>query len=331
MNRSFKLFRSGAALRGRALPSILALSAWFAFGSVPALRASDPVGFQLAPAAQAGAEGVFLNQVVRSAAPVLRLCDPPAWGKTLIFPRSKVVELAAAAGCETALANWTGAESVRISRRARSLAEAEALAQLKTVLQEQYVKERGELELRFTRPWTTLCVPDEPLTLKVLDLPTAGVTSSFIAKFQLLTAQGEEAASCQAVLQARIWHDVWVARAGLRRGDPVQGAELARERRDILLCRETPAEFERDDPALELAETVNPGALVSIRSIRPRTIIHRGQVVAALVQEGALAVSLKVEALEDGAAGQIIRARNPVSHRDLRGKVLDDQSILVPL
>ena len=59
--------------------------------------------------------------------------------------------------------------------------------------------------------------------------------------------------------------------------------------------------------------------------------MHRGQSVDATVQDGVLLITLKVEALEDGAAGQIIRVRNPLTRRDLHGKVLDEQNILVCL
>ena len=42
-------------------------------------------------------------------------------------------------------------------------------------------------------------------------------------------------------------------------------------------------------------------------------------------------IQLKVEALEDGAAGQVIRVRNPLSRRDLHAKVLDEQNVIVAL
>jgi flagella basal body P-ring formation protein FlgA len=38
-----------------------------------------------------------------------------------------------------------------------------------------------------------------------------------------------------------------------------------------------------------------------------------------------------VEVLEDGSPGQIVRARNEQSLRDIRGKVLNEQTILVSL
>jgi len=40
---------------------------------------------------------------------------------------------------------------------------------------------------------------------------------------------------------------------------------------------------------------------------------------------------MKVEALEDGAPGQIIRARNTASLRNLTGKVVDEHTIQISL
>jgi flagella basal body P-ring formation protein FlgA len=49
------------------------------------------------------------------------------------------------------------------------------------------------------------------------------------------------------------------------------------------------------------------------------------------VQDGVLNISMKVEVLEDGAPGQTVRARNVQSRRDLRGRVLDEKTILISL
>ena len=42
-----------------------------------------------------------------------------------------------------------------------------------------------------------------------------------------------------------------------------------------------------------------------------------------------MTISLKVEVLEEGAVGQSVRVRNPVSKREFRGKVQNEQTILV--
>ena len=211
-----------------------------------------------------------------------------------------------------------------------TVSESEVLALLTTALQRDCVKDRGELELRLTQPWPAPQVADEPLTVKILELPTAGVTPSFIIRFQLCTSQ-DTLGTWQAAVQARVWRDVWVAHSNLRRGEPVNDADIAHERCDVLKVREELADFSAGDPNLELAESVSSGAPLLARVIKPRAVIHRGQITNAIVRDGALSITTKVEALEDGAPGQTIRARNPVSHRDLSGRVVDGHTLLISI
>ncbi len=212
----------------------------------------------------------------------------------------------------------------------RSFSESDLLELLTATLQSDYVKDKGELELRLTRPWTTCKVPDEPLTIKVLDIPTMGVTPTFILRFELRTAQ-QSLGTWQTSVQARVWREIWVARSAVKRGELVADAPLDHQRRDVLTLREPLAEFAPGDTTLELAEPLQSGSPLLARSIKVRPVIHRGQPADALVQDGALSISMKVEALEDGVPGQIIRARNFQTRRDLRGKVLDEQTILLSL
>ncbi len=65
--------------------------------------------------------------------------------------------------------------------------------------------------------------------------------------------------------------------------------------------------------------------------VTPKAVVHRGQMTNALVQDGALSITIRVQALEDGAPGQIIHACNLVSQRNLSGRVLDDKTILISL
>ena len=314
--------------------SLTGLAPWtFAAENVAGGATNESPAVLLRSSIQVTGDGVFLDSVVQPglALPTLRLCDAPAFGKSLVLKRAEICELARAAGYYKPLTNWAGPEAVRISRRARSLGEHELLQLLTTVVQKQYVKEAGQLELRLSRPWTATEVPDEEVALKVLDLPTAGVASTFIVRFELETTSGEHLGPWQAPLQARVWREIWVAGSPLKRGDLLQGADLHRERRDMLLCHEPLAVFAPEDPSLEFFESVQAGSPVYARFLRPRAVVHRGQNLAAMVQDGALMITLKVEALEDGAVGQVIKLRNPMSRRDLHGKVLDEQNVLVSL
>ncbi len=212
----------------------------------------------------------------------------------------------------------------------RILNESDVLALLAATLQRDYVKDRGVLELNFKQPWSAPTLPDEPLTVKILELPTVGVTPSFIIRFQLCTPR-ESLGTWQVTVQAHVWRDVWVAHSNLMRGEPVKGADMVYERCDVLKVREVLAEFSADDPNLELAEPVASGVPLLARAVKPKAVIHRGQVANALVQDGTLSITTKVEVLEDGAPGQVIHARNPISRRNLTGQVLDGQTILISL
>jgi hypothetical protein len=194
--------------------------------------------------------------------------------------------------------------------RQRVFTEADLLELLTATLQKEYVKEKGDLELRLGRPWASRSIPDEPLSIKVLDLPATGITSSFILRFELRTAQGT-VGTWQLSMQARIWRDMWIARSALKRGEPAASADIERERRDLLTMHEPLAEFAAGDTSLELAEPLQAGSPLVARSVKARPVIR--------------------QALEDGAPGQIIRVRNAQSRRDIRGKVINEQTILIPL
>jgi flagellar basal body P-ring formation protein FlgA len=208
--------------------------------------------------------------------------------------------------------------------------QAELVAMLTSALQEDYVKEKGELEIRLTQPWAARNISDEPVTVKILEMPTMGVTSSFIVRFELRVAD-KSVGTWQVPVQAHIWRDAWVAHTMLKRGDSLADADLARERRDMLTIHEPLAEFSPGDGTLQIAEPVGVGAPLFARSIKLIPVVHRGQMVTAVIADGSFSVQMKVEVLEDGSPGQVVRARNQQSLRDIRGKVLNEQTILVSL
>ena len=220
------------------------------------------------------------------------------------------------------------AAAAPVSPPQRTFAETDLVQLLTTTLQRDYVKDSGELEIRLTQPWKTRNVPNEPLTLVVLDMPTLGVTPNFVVRFELRAAQAS-LGTWEIPVKAHVWRETWVARSPLPRGLRVADADIDRERRDMLTLHEPLAAFSAGDPALELAESVSTGMPLLARAVHLRAVVHRGQAIDAFMQDGVLSITLKVEALEDGAPGQFIRVRNVQTRRDLLGKVLNEQTILL--
>ena len=317
---------------------------WLAAGALAAERAPSTPGavavatLELLPVAQVDGTGIFLHHLVAGnpaanppvLIPQIRLAAAPALAQTVTYSRAQVTEWLARNAPELATSSWSGAPQVRITRRLRALDETELKQHLTDTLQREFVKDRGELELRFVRPWTPVNIPDDPFTLRILDLPTSGVSASFIVRFELRTTQ-EVVASWQFFLQAKIMRDVLIARSQLKRGTKLRDADLVPERRDVLALREPLGAITTEDDTLELAEFVAAGQPLGVRSVRVRPVVLRGSVAEAIVQDGALSVSIKVEVLEDGIPGQTIRIRNLQTKREFHGKVRNEQTILVTL
>jgi flagella basal body P-ring formation protein FlgA len=209
-----------------------------------------------------------------------------------------------------------------------TLDEAALLRLLTEKLQTDFVRERGELELHFGRPWQPIPVPDEPLSLKILELPNAGVSSQFIARFEMLTA-ARSLGVWQAVLQAKVWREIYVARVPLVRGRILDPADLVQERRDVLPLRGELGEIAGNDVQQELSENLPAGAPLTARALKIRPVVRRGQTAEALLSDGSMQITMKVEVLEDGIPGQAVRLRNLQSRREFRGIVQNENRILI--
>jgi len=72
-----------------------------------------------------------------------------------------------------------------------------------------------------------------------------------------------------------------------------------------------------------------PGTVVRINSLFDPPVVKRGQSIQAIVQYGNVEITVQVRATEDGKAGDVIRVENSETHKLLRGKVLDEKTVVV--
>lgn len=295
---------------------------------------AQPPALPLPPVAHCHGDGIYLTDLFASPnridVPKLRLADAPEFGRAVLLTRDQVLQALKTSNPELSITNLTGADRCQVVRRTRSLDEMEIKERLTAILQKNYVRDMGELELRMTRPWDSVQVPDDDLELRILDLPSTGISPYFIARFEVRAAR-DSVGTFQVPLQAKVWNEIWVARSIVRRGMVFSEADVVRERRDVLSLREAPLALAEADSRLEIAENLVAGTALYERSVRLRPVMKRGQVIEAQLHEGIMMISLKVELLEDGAPGQIVRVRNLNSKREFRGKVINESTIHVAL
>jgi flagella basal body P-ring formation protein FlgA len=99
---------------------------------------------------------------------------------------------------------------------------------------------------------------------------------------------------------------------------------------DVLASRDKPIPPSTDLSVYEMNYTILEGTVLSQRYLRLTPAIHRGDMVTGWLKRGLLEINLRLEALEEGAPGQIIRLKNPNTRKTLRGIVRDEQSIILP-
>ena len=298
----------------------------------PTVATPEPLVAVFATGAMVRSEGVFSTELIQGipALPRIRVAPAPQVGAWSQLSRTSVVEALRIAGVDLSLVRWTGPESARISRAMRELGEAEVRDQITQELQRRFARNGGEIEVRLSRPWRSVSIPDESLDIRLLDLPPAGLQSLISLKVEGLVG-GDAVGSWFQPIQVRHWCEVPVAAAALRRGQPLVEVETVLERRDVLVSRGILKALPKAVQDYELAEGLAPGQAFSDRTLRLKTVVFRGRRVDARIQAGTLEITTKVEALEDGYPGQSIRVRNPLSKREFRGVVQGEDSVLVPL
>jgi hypothetical protein len=182
--------------------------------------AAELATWPLAPQVAVDSKGVFLKDLLApsfaQALPPVRVADAPAFGRAVVFTRAQLNDFLIKAAPDLNPV-WSGAERIRVVRRARALDETEMKQLLTSSLQNDQVRDRGELELRFVRAFAPIQVPDEPLQLRVLDLPNTGISPNFIARCELRAGE-ETVGMWQLNVNAKIWREIWVARSPLLRG-----------------------------------------------------------------------------------------------------------------
>jgi flagella basal body P-ring formation protein FlgA len=291
--------------------------------------------WRLLPQAQVDGTGIFLDQVVAMpgagrAIPHLRIAGAPQPSQPSSFSRSQIALLARLAGAAPLATNWEGATTIHVSRQLRAFEDPELTQLLTATLQKEYVKNQGELELGLTKPWASVQVPDEPLTLKIKQMPANGISPAFIMTFELWDGW-ERVGSWQVVAHAAVWRDIPVAHSALTRGETLKGADLTMERADVLVERDAFLNFPIVNDSLELSENIQVGHPILNRMVRVHPLVLRGQLVEGVFQDGSLGISLMVETLEDGILGQVVRVRNPLTKRELYGKVESEKSVRINL
>lgn len=306
------------------LPTLLHLPISGGAASLPSSTGSAT--YFLPAAVEVDSQGVFLDQIIQAtngrSLPHVQVAPAPRFGQAGALTRIRLASVIRQHSQALLPEHWTGADAVRISRKARQLEQPEIQALLTAELQNEHLDSEGRLELDFTREWSPIRIPDEPMELQISPLPPSGISSYLIIRFAI-EAGGERFGAWQVPVRAHVWRDMWVAARPLKRGDLLTQSDLRRQPLDTLRHRDGFA-FPPNHAPVELTQDLVKGRPITERHVRLRPLVKRRQIVDGVHRNGAISITIKVEAMEDGVGGQTIRVRNNQSRRILYARVLTD-------
>ena len=186
----------------------------------------------------------------------------------------------------------------------------------------------GELKLALTGNWQPIKVSASGFMLTITEMPQNGISSNAFIRVKI-SSGGETVGPIPIGLRAQLWQEVWVASKRLDRGQPLERSMLAAQKFDVLRERQQLISSDVDPAGLELSASIPAGRALTRREAVARPVIHKGQVVEAVIQQGAMAMSMKALAMENGAAGELIKMRNVESRKEFNAQVLNETKVQV--
>lgn len=224
-------------------------------------------------------------------------------------------------------ANGVSGSSLQAERTLYSYSQENLVADLTQQLSERY-RVSGDLQVELLRAWTPQRPTTEPLKLVVLEAP-GSLTSNLLVRFRLL-AGTQTVVETSIMVRVQLQREVWVARGQIERASVFDPAQFDIRTVDTLRERDAVATSETNTE-LTFARTVPAGRVVTWRDVSRRALVRKGQVIDVCAVDGALTVSMKALAMENGIAGETVKVRNIQTKKDFNAVVVAESRAEVRL
>lgn len=222
----------------------------------------------------------------------------------------------------------SSADQIIIRRAATLIDNRDVINALSTALAER-TDVHGKFDLVLTSAPPILVVPQEmPATVEVASLRYDPAGEWFEAT---LAAPSKEDAKVQAAVMGKVQRliEVPVLKSTLRSGDIIG-------KNDIIMIdmpvKNLQSDFllkEENIAGLTPRRMVEAGKPIRDREVEKPQLVGRGDFVTIVYESGPLTLTAKGKALQNGAAGDMVRLVNVTSNRSIEGIVSGDLTITV--
>lgn len=198
---------------------------------------------------------------------------------------------------------------------------------LREALVEHFVLE-GELELMPDTPLQRVQVPDASWGVELMPPVPATLGDRMYLRYRL--SNGFEYRPVETIaLRAAWWREAYVSNRLLRAGQLESNDAYSIQTVNWLQYRGSLVPVESGIQHLRLKATWRANEPLRWSIVETRPMIEEGAIIEVVAVEGALRISMRGVAMENGNAGELIHVRNTRSREEIQGIVHDENTVLV--
>ncbi len=191
------------------------------------------------------------------------------------------------------------------------------LADLTHQLSEHY-KANGDLRVELLRAWSTPSDATGPITVELLEAP-ALLSSNMLVRVHFQSGE-KSLGETTLLLRAQLLREVWVARNPVNRNEVFDPSQLDTREVDALRERDT-VSLTDGIADLTFNRPVPAGTVLTWRDVSRRALVRKGDVIEVSAVDGLISINMKALAMENGAAGEMVRVRNIESKKEFTALV----------
>jgi flagellar basal body P-ring formation protein FlgA len=281
---------------------------------------------------QIGRANIFLTDLNLSSEsqeiPPVTFGATPAIGKSLTIDFNQASDFIIKQGFTTESLGWIPGQTLVITRKTRLIDPLELLDQLTVALLNTTHNLDGDLHLEFLREPAEIRIPDDNYEIALTRSQANGIKSRFIIPFSVLI-DGEFVYQGSAALKAKIFKRVLLSSRRISRGESLNESDFYLAEQNTLSIKGVPLGIESSLLGLESKSTILKDHPILKRHTGKTPVVGRGDLVNAILTKGAMSITMKVQILDKGAPGDIVRVRNLKSKKQLKGIVTDESTIQI--
>lgn len=282
-------------------------------------------------------EAVYLEDIafIQGSSPSLvekvgktKIQASPLPGEVLILSRASLSAAMQRNGISSLVAQNQIPERIEVTRQGRSVERAELIQILEGHFQKALGDERKTVKIREIQGIDPIMVPPGDLSWEV-KAPVQFSQGGNIPVSLILWAERQKVREVRAQARLEVFAEVVVARNSLRRHQIV-------EEKDVHLLNRNITQ-QAGDVVTDLGEVLGKRVTLSVNAqevlrrsmVEVPPLVKKGDRVTLVVENTHFKITSMGEVKEEGRAGDRIKVTNISSRREVYGRVLDSQTVLV--